>query len=400
VIACDADGQFYPAIFAAYGRFTPAGAGQPADAGSGTYVYRSGAARMQDFSGGTLGPLVIVLADAAASAWGVHGPILEAWRASGGPSGPAGLPLEDEHAGPGGQVQQFSHACIAPDGTGAWSALAACVAPPNLTPVLARINTTAVAASPKTNAAIAVEWLPTGDRWNLNGNEAHVSASSAKFAWAMAAVHAKPPAQVEADALPTFMASDNSAAGRLIDLAGGADAVNTFTSTVLGIPSSAFWLCSWDYDKTRQASTCPSPVSGNNFFTPFGCVAFLESVWKGKGVTADARQKLLEWSTLSPRSGYGGWIGTQLPPAVSQAMHHKAGWLPPGSTSSAAAYATMNEQGIVSTPRGAYAVALLFAHGDDYYGTQQHGLEWASCVIYHALALDVADPFNAGCTAP
>jgi hypothetical protein len=58
----------------------------------------------------------------------------------------------------------------------------------------------------------------------------------------------------------------------------------------------------------------------------------------------------------------------------------------------------MNDIAIVHTPRGPYAIALMFAHAPDYWGAQQHALEWASCVVYHALSKDVPDPFSAGCT--
>ena len=78
-------------------------------------------------------------------------------------------------------------------------------------------------------------------------------------------------------------------------------------------------------------------------------------------------------------------------------MHHKAGWLPP---SVVPGYSNANEIGIVEPPGGhPYAVALLFDGGQSYDAKQLPTLEYASCVVYHAVARDAADPF-AGCSHP
>src|SRR5439155_24834933 len=143
-------------------------------------------------------------------------------------------------------------------------------------------------------------------RWDFYGHERHVSASSMKFVWAMAALAKNPIATVETPALPTFKDSNNSTAGQLIDLAGGPNAVNDFTVTTLGIPISAISLCHWSYDKTRNATNCSSLMGGDNFFTPNGVLSFLEKVWKRAAIGADKGNKLLDWAKLSPRTGYGG----------------------------------------------------------------------------------------------
>jgi beta-lactamase class A len=270
-------------------------------------------------------------------------------------------------------------------------------APPDLAPILTKIAATASKSTPSTDFGMAVEWLPTGTRWGVRADVPRNSASSAKFIWATAALFKNPIATVETPALPTFKDSDNTAAGQLIDLAGGVDAVNDFMVTKLGIPQTDVSLCHWNYGATRVATSCSDRLGGENFFTPNGALKFLEKVWIGDPVSGDKQKKLLEWSTLSPRSGYGGWIGTQLPVSVRPDVHHKAGWLPIGCCG-AGFPAHYNEIGLVPTPLGEYAVVLSMRGGTSDTAMTKT-LEYASCVIWHALAKDVADPF-ASCTAP
>ena len=404
-VGCDSTRGFHPRIrayFDAHGG--KAQLGDVADNGGGVWVHPWGAGRTQDFAGGSGGPVVVAESDSTAawakSAYGVRGAIRDRWLALGG--GPVfGFPIEDEHAGPGGAVQTFEKGCIGPDGTGGYDARSACDAPGDLSATLDKIGTMATGFAAGTQAALGVEWLPTGERWAFHGDEPHVSASSMKLVWAMAALAKNSIATVTTPALPTFKDSNNSTAGQLIDLAGGADAVNVFTRDGLGIPVDQLSLCHWNFDATRDGSaTCSGAMSGNNFFTPNSALSVLVHAWKRDVVAGDKGAKLLEWATLSPRTGYGGWLGTQLPPDAQKTMHHKAGWLPPGCCSSDSAYNNMNEIGIVHTPRGAYAITLMFAHAPDYWGAQQKALEWSSCVVFHALARDVADPFAAGCATP
>jgi len=406
ILACDDLKTFHPKIYDAFVRNGGAPkVGDPSDLGGGVYVHAWGAGKVQDFKGGSLASVTIAEADATAdwskNAYAVYGGIRDAWLLLGG--GPTfGHPMEDQHAGPGGQVQNFEKGCIGPDGSGGYDGFTACEAPVDMTPVLASIGATIKASSPGTNTAMGVEWLPTGERFAFYGDERHVSASSVKFIWAMAALNKNPIATVETPALPTFKDSNNSTAGQLIDLAGGANAINDFTSKTLGIPITSLSLCHWNYDKTRNATNCSTAMGGDNFFTPNAALSFLEHAWKRDPIGVDKGAKLLEWAKLSPRSGYGGWVGTQLPSAAKAGMHQKGGWLPPGCCGSDATYNNMNEIAIIHTPRGPYAVAILLDHGTDYWGKQTKAMEWASCVIYHAMAKDSpgGDPFKAGCTAP
>ena len=401
-VGCDAYGGFYAEIRSYYDAHGgKAQLGDPHDDGGTIFVHAFGAGHVQDFAGGALGPVVLAQSSGGAawtkSAYAVKGGIRDAWLAAGG-APEVGYPVEDEHAGPGGTVQTFEKGCIGNDGH-AFALLSTCEPPGDLSATITKIGDDATSYASGTQAAIGVEWLPTGDRWSYAGDQRHVSASSMKFVWAMAALAKNDVATVKVPALPVFENSDNSAAGTLIDLAGGPDAVNDFTASTLGIPIDQLSLCHWNFDKPRDGSaTCSDAMGGDNFFTPNSVLDFLVHAWKRDVVSGDEGDTLLSWATLSPRSGYGGWVGTQLPPDAQTSMHHKAGWLPPGCCSSDATYNDMNDVAIVHTPRGPYAVALMFAHAPDYWGAQQHALEWASCVVYHAVSKDVPDPFSAGCT--
>ncbi len=400
VIACDESKILHPKIRAAYERHGGAPqVGEPVDPGGTPYVHRWGKGNVQDFDGGALGKVILAEADAsepwAEHAYAVHGPIHDAWQARGGAAS-VGYPKEDAHDGPGGRVQTFENGCIGPDGAGGYEVFEACDAPPDLGPVLAQIAAKSATSTPGTDFGIAVEWLPTGARWGHRASVARTSASSAKWFWAAAALSKASIATVEPKAIPTFQTSDNYTAGDLIDLAGGPNAVNDFTTKTLGIPIGEISLCRWSFGKTRVATNCSNALGGDNFFTPNGAVSFLAKLWRAEGVAADDRGKLLEWATKSPRSGYGGWVGTQLPSAARPTVSHKAGWLPTGCCS--AGYPPhYNDIAIVRTSRGAYAVVLSMKGGTDSKIIET--MEWSSCVIFHALARDVADPFGA-CTAP
>jgi beta-lactamase class A len=396
VIACDDMKKHYPRIQAAYDR---AGGepkiGKPKDNGGGMYVHAWGAGRVQDFD------LNVTLAESdstedwASTGYAVKAGIRDAWLAAGG--GPMfGYPIEDEHAGPGGQVQNFEKGCIGPDGSGAHAAYQTCADPPDLTPTLDAIQAKAAMSSAGTDFGIAVIWLPTGTRWGSKADTPRTSASSAKWFWAMAALNKADIATVQTPAIPTFRDSNNSTAGQLIDIAGGANAVNDFTSKTLGIPITEISLCGWSYDKNRKATNCSSAGGGDNFFTPNGAATFLQKSWQRAVIGKAKGDKLLEWATLSPRSGYGGWVGTKLPGDVQTNLRHKAGWLPTGCCS--AGYPPhYNDIAIINTPRGPYAVVLSMKGGTDANMTKT--MEWSSCVIWHALARDVSDPLTS-CPGP
>jgi beta-lactamase class A len=242
--------------------------------------------------------------------------------------------------------------------------------------------------SPGTELAIAV-WNLDADEWASSAADLpHVSASSAKAVWVAAALDAVGVDPVARYADPVFRLSDNAASGAVIDLV-GPDAVNLFYWERAGMTSSA--LTQWSYGRTRVAGNSPRAMGSDNYFTAADAATFLGRVWRGELWADERTGALLEWMTWSPRSGYGGWLGSRLPDDARASMRHKAGWLPPGCCGDDAAYNTLNEIGLVSVPDGAtYAVAILARRGRDYWGRQVRLVERASCDIYRAVAGDQA----------
>jgi len=240
--------------------------------------------------------------------------------------------------------------------------------------------------SPGTMCGLAVRDLATGQEAHYRGNAFYVSASSAKAVWVAAALYDTSIAAVMPYATPVFRDSDNLAAGAVIDLLVSPERVNTFMWNDIGVPDSGY--CAWGFGHPRNAANCPPVMSGDNFFTADDMLQFVTALWDRSLLGDPKAQAELGWMQLSPRSGYGGWLGTQLPAAAQQTMHHKAGWLPPDEVPG---YTNSNEIGIVEMPNGhAYGVAILMSGATDYNGTQLPLMEYASCIIYHAVAGDAA----------
>ena len=246
--------------------------------------------------------------------------------------------------------------------------------------------------SPGTEVAIAVLDFQTGEYAAASDAVRHVSASSPKAIWVAAALDHSGIAAMTPYAQPIFRDSDNDAAGSAIDLAGGPDAVNVFYAGKAGMVDSA--LTQWFGN--RVATNSPRKMGDDNYFTAKDVVTFLSRLEAGTLIGAAETTQLETWMTWSPRTGFGGWLGTQLPATVQTSMMHKAGWLPPGCCGDDATYNTLNEIGIVEVAPGhRYAVAILARGGSDWYGKQVPWVERASCVIYRAASATPAS--SLGC---
>ena len=170
---------------------------------------------------------------------------------------------------------------------------------------------------------------------------------------------------------PIFINSDNGATGAVIDLV-GPDAVNLYIWDVVGMGRDTTALTQWNYNATREAANSPrqGPMGSDKYTTADDAVVFLAGLQAGALLDAEATAALLDWMTRAPRSGTGGWLSARLPGEPQAGARHKGGWLPPGCCSSEERYNTLNEVGLVNTPRGTYAVAILTHAGDDWYGRQ------------------------------
>lgn len=301
--------------------------------------------------------------------------------ADGGDAPPRGeKPTPVSDGGPGGTRTNES------DG-GADAAKDAAPAPKILAAPVAAVAAEVATRSPGTDVGIAVVDLTTGEYAGAKDTERHVSASSPKVIWVAAAIDEAGVDAVAPYADPIFAESNNDASGTAIDLAGGMNAINVYYASKAGMTDSA--IISW-YGG-RSATNSPNKMAGDNYFTAKDAIAFLERLDRGQLLDTTETAKLEEWMTWSPRSAFGGWLGTLLPQAARTTMMHKAGWLPPGCCGDDATYNTLNDIGLVITPNGhRYAVAILARRGDDWYGKQVPWVERASCVIYRAVSADTA----------
>jgi beta-lactamase class A len=248
-----------------------------------------------------------------------------------------------------------------------------------------RLEAEAAWRTPGSEVAIAAMHLASGARATIRGAELYVSASSAKAWWVAAALDGAGVAAVEPFADPIFVNSDNGATGEVIDLI-GPDAVNVYIWDLVGMGRDSTAFTQWNYQATREASNSPRLMGSDNYTTADDAVVFLAGLAGGTVLDGSATSALLDWMRRSPRTDFGGWLGTRLPADAQAGAAHKAGWLPPGCCSSEERYNTLNEVGLVDTPRGTYAIAILTHAGDDWYGRQAPYVELASCEVYKAVA--------------
>lgn len=248
-----------------------------------------------------------------------------------------------------------------------------------------RLQAEAAWRTPGSEVALAVQHLASGARASSRGGALYVSASSAKAWWVAAALAGVGVAPVEPYADPIFVSSDNGATGDVIDLV-GPDAVNLYLWDVVGMGRETTALTQWNYEKTREAANSPRAMGSDNYTTADDAVVFLAGLQGGRVLGGEETAALLDWMTRSPRSGTGGWLSARLPAEAQAGARHKGGWLPPGCCSSDDYYNTLNEVGLVDSPRGTYAVAILTHAGDDWYGRQAPYVELASCEIYKVVA--------------
>jgi len=236
-----------------------------------------------------------------------------------------------------------------------------------------------------TDLSISVRDLGSGASASIAGDRQHVSASSAKAIWLAAALDAGiPPAELEADAQAIASVSSNSAAADVIRRV-GPNRINEFMERV-GMGRSAFN----NWSAGQHATNSPYPVA-DNLFTSDDVVTLLAAIDRGEVLPGDLGSTWKRWLSGTPRSGYGGWLGSRLPEAARASMIHKAGWLPPGCCGTpATAYNDLNEVGIVDDGAGhRHATAILASHGEDW-GAETRLMEYASCAVYRAASADAS----------
>ena len=250
-------------------------------------------------------------------------------------------------------------------------------------------------------AEISAEWNPDGQisiavvlpDETLHGYEAtesRISASAVKPMWAAAALEAAGLEAVRSQAYSALILSDNLAGGRLIDLAGGVDAVNAWTRNVARLSDTR--LEAWRFqDPNRVASSFNRENPLGNRTTMADLALFFARLYKRDLLDPDENAALQQWlldtshSLNSPRD-LDGVLLDRLPLEVAETSLHKAGWLRPNCCP--AEYRQMIDAGIIVLPDDRwYALAILSSRGEFYDLTNQW-VSLAACRIYAFIAKD------------
>jgi hypothetical protein len=192
------------------------------------------------------------------------------------------------------------------------------------------------------------------------------------------------------DAEEVFSISSNDAAERLIELAGGLDAIDDWWYPALGMTSTCHqqWFgqyYSGDCAPAAAPAFTAAGVEFQNYSTADDMTEFLTRLWRGDvpGLNAEERQAVLEWSLLSPKDldlEGDGTITGDLPPDVQGRVYHKVGW-------DFDDYLSASDVGIVDAPDATYAISLAAFNGTSS-AAQQQFLSWASCGVYVAISGD------------
>ena len=237
--------------------------------------------------------------------------------------------------------------------------------------------------NPDAEISIAVV-LPDETVHGYEDLESRISASAVKPLWAAAALDAAGVEAVKPFAYSALTLSDNFAGGRMIDLAGGVDAVNAWTRNVAGLPNTR--LEAWRFDDPNRVAESFQPENPlGNRTTMADLALFFARLYKGELLDADENAALQQWlletsdSLTSPRD-LDGVLLDRLPSQVAESSLHKAGWLRPNCCP--AEYRQMIDAGVIVLPDGSwFALAILSARGEFFDLTNQW-VSLAACRIY------------------
>ena len=243
--------------------------------------------------------------------------------------------------------------------------------------------------NPDSQISIALV-LPDETLHGYLAKESRISASAVKPLWAAAALEAAGVEEVRPLAYSALILSDNLAGGRLIDMAGGVDAVNDWTWNVADLSDTR--LEAWRFeDPNRVAENFRPENPLGNRTTMADLALFFARLYKGELLDPDESAALQQWlldtsHTLNSPRDLDGVLLDRLPREVAESSLHKAGWLRPNCCP--AEYRQMIDAGIIVLPDESwYALAILSARGEFYDLTNQW-VALASCQIYAFVAKD------------
>ncbi len=234
-----------------------------------------------------------------------------------------------------------------------------------LTRLLRGLGREAERRLPGVTVAMAVIPFDTGVTSTWRGNRLFISASAPKAWWTAAALAAGREEEAAAWAPSVFRHSSDAAAGAMIDLAGGIDAVNDFTLS-MGMEDTA--VMRWNAGRSRPRSLLyPGPLGGSNHVDATDAAAFYYAFGTRQVLDPELTDRLARWLRWSPRHGGIGdreasTIPHALPAEVRDLVEQKGGWLRPWEYS---VPGHLLGAGIVHPTNGgpSYAVALMAAGG-------------------------------------
>ncbi len=239
--------------------------------------------------------------------------------------------------------------------------------------------------------ALAVIPFDTGVTSSWRGRRLFISASAPKAWWAAAALAAGEAEAASELAPAVFRHSSDAAAGGLIDLAGGIDAVNDFTLSI-GMEDTA--AIKWGHGGShRRSRQYPGPLNGSNHVDATDAVGFYYALGTNQVLDPATTRRLARWLRWTPRhAGVGdaeaSTIPHPLPPDVQERVEQKAGWLRPWEYS---VPGHLLGAGIVHPANGgpSYAVAIMAAGGSHAsFRALIPFFRSASCRIYRHVAGD------------
>ena len=236
--------------------------------------------------------------------------------------------------------------------------------------------------NPAGRASLAVV-TSDGVLHGINEDRPHVSASSVKALWTAAAIDLAGVDAAAPHAHATLAASDNHAAGRMIDLV-GIDAVNTWSRQHAGMPSTH--TACWSFGSRRMAQSALAGGGCGNLTTAADLAAFHARLHGNKLLSPEGSAQLRVWLSETPRRGMAGALLAGLPTEVAAAATHKAGWLPPGCCRND--HRLIIDAGAIPLPGGEwFAVAAVADRGRDY-GASVRWVGYAACRVYKFMAGD------------
>ena len=241
---------------------------------------------------------------------------------------------------------------------------------------------------------IATQWNPSGRAslavasadgtvYGVNENRRHVSASAVKPLWAAAAIDLAGLEAVGPLAAQALVASNNFAAGEIIDLI-GIDTVNTWSTEVAGLANTH--LAAWYFGVDRRSQSVIDGGSRANLTTAADLALFYARLHRNELLGPAEVAALEGWLQETSRTSVDGALLARLPTEVAGEATHKAGWLPPYCCG--AEVRLLIDAGIVPLPGGDwFTIAAVNDRGEAYnLSVQWVGL--AACRVYVLLAGD------------